>query len=81
MSDSSEAARPALAPRTPRAVRMVTRGARRYDPPLVRALVDSVPGSGTVTGRATMGKGNKTRKKEVKKPKQDKKRGPKPAKK
>jgi hypothetical protein len=34
-----------------------------------------------VTRSTTMGKGNKTRKKEVKKPKQDKKQGQKPAKK
>ena len=72
---------PALTTGMPLAARVVTHGARRYDPPLVRALVDSVPGSGTVTGRAAMGKGNKARKKEVKKPKQDKKQGQKPAKK
>ena len=60
---------------------LATSAARRYDPPHVPARVGSVPGAARSTGERDMGKGNKTRKKEVKKPKQDKKQGQKPAKK
>jgi hypothetical protein len=56
-------------------------GLPRYDPPHVRAGVGFVPaphGHGEIRD---MGKGNKTRKKGVKKPKHGKKQGQKPAKK
>ena len=44
-----------------------------YDPPDMQAREDTVLGAFTLTRSTAMGKGNKTRKKEVKKPKQDKK--------
>jgi hypothetical protein len=60
---------------------LATPGPGRYDPPHVRARDGSVPGAARSPGERDMGKGNKTRKKEVKKPKQDKKQAQKPAKK